>query len=119
VRHLHEKGFPLYGTEGTASFYRLHGIPMQLLHWPLSQKVPNVIDYIKSSHIDLVINIPKNNSREELSNGYFIRRTAADFQVPLITNMQCTALFVDAICSLKEDQLEVMSWNEYLLLRNQ
>jgi carbamoyl-phosphate synthase large subunit len=114
VRSLHEKGFLLYGTEGTASFYRLYGIPMHHLHWPSEKKEPNVIDYIKSGNIDLVINIPKNNSREELSNGYFIRRTAADFQVPLITNIQCTALFVDAICTLSEDHLEVVSWGEYL-----
>ncbi|MBT4541208.1 carbamoyl-phosphate synthase (glutamine-hydrolyzing) large subunit [Candidatus Woesearchaeota archaeon] len=113
VKQLKKKGYMLYGTGGTADFYKMHGIGMEMLHWPLDEKKPNVLDYIKNKAVDLVVNIPKSNERIELSNDYIIRRTAADFSVPLITNFQCTKLFVESICNYNEDDLTVKSWNEY------
>jgi len=113
VKKLAEKGYMLYGTKGTADFYNMHGIQMEVLHWPLENKKPNVMEYMKNRKIDLVINIPKSNERIELSNDYTIRRTAADFSIPLITNMQCAKLFVEAICNYNENDLKVKSCNEY------
>lgn len=113
VKKLVEMGYQLYATGGTHDFYRMHGIEMTKLYWPLENKKPNVADYLRNKQIDLVINIPKSNEKIELSNDYIIRRTAADFSIPLITNQQCTMLFVDAIHKYKEDDLKVMSWEEY------
>ncbi|MFH1439254.1 MAG: carbamoyl-phosphate synthase (glutamine-hydrolyzing) large subunit [Candidatus Woesearchaeota archaeon] len=113
VKRLKQEGYILFGTAGTADFYRMHGINMNMLHWPLESAKPNSMDYIKNNQIDLVINIPKSNEKIELSNDYMIRRAAADFSVPLITNLQCSKLFIDAICTYKETDLEVKSCNEY------
>lgn len=113
VKKLAEKGYMLYGTKGTADFYNMHGVQMEVLHWPLENKKPNVMEYLKNRNIDLVINIPKSNEKIELSNDYTIRRTAADFSIPLITNMQCAKLFVEAICNYNENDLKVKSCNEY------
>lgn len=114
VVDLKRKGFLLYATKGTADFYREHGVKMKPVNWPLDNKKPDALDYIRNKNIDLVINIPKNDEEKELSNDYMIRRTAADFSVPLITNYQCTQLFVDAINMYEEKDLQVKSWKEYL-----
>ncbi|MBT4824233.1 carbamoyl-phosphate synthase (glutamine-hydrolyzing) large subunit [Candidatus Woesearchaeota archaeon] len=113
VKQLKKKGYVLYGTGGTTDFYKMHGINVEMLHWPLDNKKPNVLDYIKNKAVDLVINIPKSNEKIELSNDYIIRRGAADFSVPLITNLECTKLFIESICNYGEDDLTVKSWNEY------
>ncbi|MFH1133343.1 MAG: carbamoyl-phosphate synthase (glutamine-hydrolyzing) large subunit [Nanoarchaeota archaeon] len=110
VRRLKELGFTLYATPGTASFYRTAGVEVDVLHWPLEDAKPNVLDYLRSRRIDLVINIPKSNEQHELSNDYIIRRTAADFSVPLLTNVQVATLFVDSL----GQPLAAKSWNEYL-----
>ncbi len=114
VKKLREKGYSLFATPGTADFYRKHGIEMTVLHWPLENKEPNVKDFLAQREIDLVINIPKSNEKGELSNDYYIRRAAVDFSIPLITNAQCAALFVEAICLYGENDLEVKGWSEYL-----
>ncbi|MBU0979944.1 MAG: carbamoyl-phosphate synthase large subunit [Nanoarchaeota archaeon] len=114
VKMLQEKGYVLYATKGTADFYKMHGVDMHVLAWPLEEKKPNVMDYLKEKRLDLVVNIPKSNEDIELSNDYLIRRAAADFDIPLITNAACTRLFVDAICSLQEKDLDVKSWKEYV-----
>jgi len=113
VKKLHENDILLYATQGTADFYKLHDIPMHVLHWPLENQQPNILDYIRTKKIDLVINIPKNNEQRELSNDYCIRRAAADFSIPLLTNPQCTELFIDAFDNLSDEDLTVKSWNEY------
>ncbi len=114
VRKLRAMGFELFGTPGTADFYGKYGLRVNILHWPLDKEKPNVKDYIAERKLDLIINIPKSNERKELSNDYYIRRAAADFSIPLITNAQCAVLFVDAITEYQEEDLLVKSWREYL-----
>jgi carbamoyl-phosphate synthase large subunit len=111
---LVEKGFKLFGTEGTARFFRDNNIDCTTLHWPdEDDKKPNSIDYIKEKKIDLVINIPKDHTRRELSNGYRIRRNAIDFNIPLITNARVTSAFIYAFCKYNIEDLSIKSWNEY------
>lgn len=114
IKSLKNLGFELFATPGTHDFYNMHGIKTNKLHWPLDKNSkPNVLDYLKSKKLDLVINIPKSYEKEELSNDYIIRRTSADFNIPLITNLQCSILFVDSIMRYTEDDLKVLSWREY------
>ena len=74
---------------------------------------PNTLDYIKEKKIDLVINIPKNLSESELSNDYTIRRSAIDFNIPLITNARLASAFIQAFCRLDRSDIKIKSWNEY------
>lgn len=113
TRILVKMGFELYGTRGTANFMRVNGIEAKVLYWPLENKEPNTLKFIKDGKIDLVINIPKNIEREELDNDYLIRRTAVDFGVPLITNLQLAKRFVEAIYTTSLKDLKVKSWDEY------
>lgn len=110
---LAELGLEFYATQGTASFMMSNGIPVQLLYWPLENKQPNTLDYIKTGKIDLVINIPKNYQEEELTNDYMIRRTAVDYGVPLITNRQIAQRFAEALYHVSLEQLHIKSWDEY------
>jgi len=113
VRYLSRSGIKLYATAGTASFLKVNQIPVQTVHWPLDEKSPNAVDYIKQGKIDLVINIPKNYQNEELTNGYLIRRAAVDYNVMLITNRQIAMRFIESITRGVHDRLDVRSWQEY------
>jgi carbamoyl-phosphate synthase large subunit len=113
TRKLHERGYKLFGTRGTQKFLEDNDIPCTLLHWPDEDKHPNTLDYIKNKKIDLVINIPKNLSAGELYNDYNIRRSAIDYNVPLITNARLASAFIYAFCRLKPDDLAIKSWQEY------
>ena len=105
---------PLYATsEGTAAFMKAHSIEVTVLHWPLENKEPNVINHITNKKIDLIINIPKNAQVEELDNDYIIRRKAIDFNISLITNIKFAKRFVEAIKDIKLESLKVKSWDEY------
>lgn len=110
---LQDLGFKFYATRGTADFMRKNGLKAEVLYWPLDGKEPNTLTYIADGKIDLVINIPKNIEKEELDNDYLIRRTAVDFNTPLITNLQLAKRFVEAISSTKIEDLQVKSWDEY------
>jgi carbamoyl-phosphate synthase large subunit len=112
-RMLHERGFNLFGTKGTAVFLEENNIPCTLLHWPDEDKHPNTLDYIKNKKIDLVINIPKNLSSGELYNDYHIRRSAIDFNIPLITNARLASAFIYAVCRIKPGDIAIKSWREY------
>src|SRR5258706_2432428 len=103
----------LFATEGTAAFLRANGIETTLLHWPSDSKSPNALEYLAQRKIDLVINIPKNTREEELTNDYLIRRKAADFGIPLITNIQLAQRFVEAISRKPLTELQIKSWQEY------
>jgi carbamoyl-phosphate synthase large subunit len=92
IRILKQMDMKFYATHGTARFLKENNIPVKKLHWPLDKKKPNVIDYIKDGKIDLVINIPKNYQKDELTNGYLIRRLAVDYNTMLITNRQIKQL---------------------------
>lgn len=103
----------LYATKGTAKFLKTHGVPVEILFWPLKGGNPNAAEYIRSGKIDLVINLPKNYQEEELTNDYMIRRTAVDYKVPLITNRQIAMRLAEALSSTNYDDLGIVSWNEY------
>ncbi len=110
---LAEKGYVLFATKGTHEFLKLNNIDSTMLHWPDEDLKPNTLDYLKSKMIDLVINIPKDLSRTELHNDYTIRRSAIDFNIPLITNARLASAFIYAICELNLDDIAIKSWNEY------
>ncbi len=109
---LRRLGYTFYATAGTARFFRANGIDVETLRWPLEHGTPNCIDYIRSGQIGLVINIPKNNEEEELSNDYLIRRAAIDHRVPLLTNLRLTERLVDALELADFDNLPVLEWSE-------
>ncbi|HIS34939.1 MAG TPA: carbamoyl-phosphate synthase (glutamine-hydrolyzing) large subunit [Candidatus Avirikenella pullistercoris] len=111
---LMQKGFTIYATKGTAKFLEDHGIKATVLGWPdQREQQPNTLDYIKEDKIDLVVNIPKNLSKDELNNDYTIRRSAIDFNIPLITNARLANAFITAFCRLEKKDIQIKSWNEY------
>ncbi len=112
-RMLVERGYNLYATKGTHEFLKGNGIPSTMLHWPDESKTPNVLDYLKNGLIDLVINIPKNLTSGELANDYTIRRSAIDYNIPLITNARLASAFIYSICKHSKQTLSIKSWNEY------
>lgn len=113
ARLLVEKGYNLFATKGSAEFLRTNGVEVTALHWPDEDKVPNTLDYIREKKIDLVINVPKNLSKQELNNDYTIRRSAVDYNIPLITNARVASAFLTAICKLDVDNIKIKSWDEY------
>ncbi|HOW16871.1 MAG TPA: carbamoyl phosphate synthase large subunit, partial [bacterium] len=113
VIKLKEMGYELYATPGSAEFLRNNGVDTTALHWPFDKKDPNVNDHILDKKIDLVINIPKDNSKQELENDYMVRRMAVDFEIPLITNLQIAMQMIDAMEYYKDEKLEISSWDEY------
>jgi carbamoyl-phosphate synthase large subunit len=110
---LAEKGYNLFATRGTAQFLEMNGVSCTILHWPDEDKKPNTLDYLKNKMIDLVINIPKDLTKSELSNDYHIRRNAVDFNIPLITNGRLASAFITAFCKLSLDDIAIKSWDEY------
>ncbi|MBO4499470.1 MAG: carbamoyl-phosphate synthase (glutamine-hydrolyzing) large subunit [Bacteroidaceae bacterium] len=115
ARILDDYGYKIYATSGTAKFLDENGVKVkEVLHWPDSEEKPNVIDYMRGGKIDLVINIPKNNTARELENGYKIRRTAVDFNIPLITNARQASAFIYAFCKIGVDGLAIKRIDEYV-----
>lgn len=113
AKQLIEKGYKIYATEGTHKFFMENDVYSTLVYWPNDEKEPNVISYLHNKKIDMVINIPKNLTKVELDNDYKIRRTAVDFNIPLITNARLAAAYINAFTTLGLDDLEIKSWNEY------
>jgi len=113
ARTLRDMGVNLYATHGTAAFLRANGIETAELYWPNEPQSPNTLELLGGRKLDLVINIPKNTGEEELTNDYLIRRKAADFGVPLITNIQLAQRFVEAISKKGLAELQIKSWQEY------
>ncbi|MCF7741352.1 MAG: ATP-grasp domain-containing protein, partial [Candidatus Marinimicrobia bacterium] len=113
ARYFQKVGTKFYATEGTAKFLNSNGFPVERLHWPLDENQPNIIDYLKNGKIDLVINIPKNYQKEELTNGYLIRRAAIDYNVMLITNRQLAMRFIEALARNAHKKLKAAEWREY------
>jgi carbamoyl-phosphate synthase large subunit len=112
-RMLIERGYNLYATKGTYEFLKGNGIESTMLHWPDEGKSPNVLDYMKNGLLDLVINIPKTLSAGELANDYTIRRSAIDYNIPLITNARLASAFIYSICKNTKESLSIKSWGEY------
>ena len=113
AKRLLDLGFQLFATRGTADFMKYHGIPSQVLAWPLERKEPNALTYIQELKLDLIINIPKSYDEEELTNDYILRRKAVDFNIPLITNLQFAERFIDALSKISMEELSIKSWDEY------
>ncbi len=117
IRKLVDLGVELHATKGTAAFLDNAGIPCAALQWPLDNVHPDAVDFIRDQEVDLVINIPKDDRPDELTNGYMIRRASVDFNVPLITNRQIAMRFVEAIARTDDvDAIPIKSWGEYAAL---
>lgn len=113
ARALRDRGHKLYATRGTQEFLQNAGVEAEVAYWPDENKSPNTIDLIRTREVDLVVNIPKDLSDAELNNDYSIRRSAVDFNVPLITNARLASAFILAFCRMKEEDLAIKSWDEY------
>jgi len=113
ARMLKERGFTIYATGGTHFFFQENGVETEQVFWPDEDKQPNTLDLIKNRKVEMVINIPKDNTTREISNGYNIRRNAIDFNIPLITNARVASAFIYAICKLDMDDISIKAWNEY------
>lgn len=114
AHRLHKKGYQLYATAGTHRYLNDNGIPAILVHWPSeADKEPQALDLLHRKQIDFVVNIPKNLTSNELTNGYEIRRAAVDLNVPLITNARLASAYIRAFCDLTVDDIEIKSWDEY------
>jgi carbamoyl-phosphate synthase large subunit len=110
---LANNGLSLFATKGTHGFLAANGIESTRLFWPDEGKNPNVLDYIRNKQFDLVINIPKNLTQGELANDYTIRRSAIDYNIPLITNARLASAFIYAFTRIKSEDISIKSWNEY------
>ena len=111
---LHNNGYKIYATGGTHQFLNDNGIPAVRVYWPSQPDMqPQALDMLHNKEIDLVVNIPKNLSSTELSNGYKIRRAAIDLNVPLLTNARLASAFILAFTTIPLDKIEIKSWNEY------
>jgi carbamoyl-phosphate synthase large subunit len=113
ARLLRDMGIKIYGTSGTVKYLTEQEIDAEEIGWPLEKGENAADNMIRRGDIDLVINIPKNYQHEELTNGYMIRRTAADYGVPLITNIQLARRFVESISKKSWDDLKIKAWKEY------
>lgn len=110
---LQAHGYTLYATGGTSRYLTENGIKNNLVYWPSEEGHPQAIDMLHNHEIDMVVNVPKNLSSGELSNGYKIRRAAIDLNVPLITNARLASAFIYAFCTVKLDELDIKCWQEY------
>lgn len=110
---LGEKDYDLYASHGTQQFLEENGIKATDVNWPDEDGENNIHRMIADKRFDLIINIPKNVTKRELTNGYIIRRGAIDFNIPLITNARLASAFITAFCNLDQEDLEIRSWNEY------
>ncbi|NEW83499.1 MAG: carbamoyl-phosphate synthase (glutamine-hydrolyzing) large subunit [Mariniphaga sp.] len=113
ARMLKERGFTIYATGGTHNFFQENGVETEQVFWPDEDKQPNTLDLIKKRKVEMVINIPKDHTTREISNGYNIRRNAIDFNIPLITNARVASAFIYAICKLDMNDISIKAWNEY------
>ena len=114
ARQLVENGYELYATGGTSKFLDENGISNTRAYWPSEAgQTPQALDLLHEHKLDMVVNIPKNLTVHELTNGYKVRRAAIDLNVPLITNSRLASAFINAFCTLKLDDIDIKSWNEY------
>ena len=113
---LSESGYKIYATAGTQQFLKDHNIEAQMVRWPdesHGSETDQILDKISQHAFDLIINIPKDLTKRELTNGYRIRRAAIDHNTPLITNARLAAAFIEAFCTMSADDIQIKSWQEY------
>ena len=113
ARQLQRKGYKLFATGGTSKFLTENGVENTRVYWPSEEGRPQALDMLHKKEIDMVVNIPKNLTAGELSNGYKIRRAAIDLNIPLITNARLASAFINAFCTMSVDDLAIKSWAEY------
>ena len=112
---LVKNGYTIYATAGTAKFLNENNVKATAVGWPDEEHkdIPNVMQMIADHKFDLIVNIPKNHTKRELTNGYRIRRGAIDHNIPLFTNARLASAFIEAFCTMSQDQLQIKSWQEY------
>ncbi len=111
---LAEKGYNLFATGGSWKYLIENNIPATRVYWPTELSMePQAMDMLSNKQIDMVINIPKNLTQEELENGYKVRRASVDFNIPLITNARLASAFINAFCTIPLEKIQIKSWDEY------
>ena len=110
---LNAKGYEIYGTHGTAKYLNENGVHTTAVAWP-DEEGANVLDLIAQHKFDLIVNVPKNQTKRELTNGYKIRRAAIDHNIPLMTNARLAKAFIEAFTEKKMEDLQIKSWQEYV-----
>ena len=114
ARMLADNGYEIYATGGTHRYLQENGIDNTLVYWPSEEGMqPQALDMLHEHKIDMVVNIPKNLTASELTNGYKIRRAAIDLNVPLITNSRLASAFINAFCTIDIDDIDIKAWSEY------
>ena len=113
ARELVKNGYRIFATAGTAKFFQENGVEATAVAWPDEGGENNVMNMIQDHQLDLIINVPKNHSNRELTNGYRIRRGAIDHNIPLMTNVRLAKAFIEAFCALKMEDIKIKSWQEY------
>ena len=114
ARMLSEKGFNIYATGGTSRYLMENGIPNTRVYWPSDEgQQPQALEMLHNKQIDMVVNIPKDLTQRELTNGYKIRRAAIDLNVPLITNARLASAFINAFCTVDIDDIPIKSWDSF------
>ncbi len=114
ARILRNHGYDLFATSGTSKYLTENGIENTLVYWPSDEdKQPQALDLLHQKKLDMIVNIPKDLTPRELTNGYKIRRAATDLNVPLITNSRLASAFIHAFCNVKLDEIDIKAWGEY------
>ena len=113
ITQLSKAGYNIYATEGTSKFLAENGVQSTVVSWPDEEGENKVMDMIAAHKFDLIINVPKNQTKRELTNGYRIRRGAIDHNIPLMTNVRLAKAFIEAFCSLGLNDIKIKSWQEY------
>ena len=113
ARMLAAQGLTIYATEGTRRFLGENGVPAIRAYWPGEEGSPAILDLLHGHEIDMVVNIPKDLTPKELSNGYRVRRAAVDLNIPLLTNARLASAFIRAFCEVPLDTIDIKNWDEY------
>ena len=113
IKQLEKSGYAIFATDGTAKFLKENGVNASVVSWPDEDGDNKVMDMIADHKFDLIINVPKNQTKRELTNGYRIRRGAIDHNIPLMTNVRLAKAFIEAFCSMKLEDIKIKSWQEY------
>src|SRR5574344_462754 len=113
AKMLLSKGYEIYATGGTSKYLQENGVDNTRVFWPSEEGQPQALDMLHNKQIDMVVNIPKNLTSGELTNGYKIRRASIDLNIPLITNARLASAFINAFCTMTIDDIAIKSWEEY------
>ena len=108
------KGYIIYATEGTHRFLMENGVESTLCYWPSEEGTPQALELLHSGDVDLVININKNLTPGELTNGYKLRRAAIDHNIPLITNARLASAYIHSFCTIEEDSISISPWSSFV-----